>query len=148
MHSLKTLLLKLNTAMNFFGFQQISPQWMNSMHCLILIVSFMKHYAFMLLFRLEYKLSQGYDITEYEAASHLTEFCRKNKYFIGLAYENISVSGPNAGQPIRPFFGLLLCIADSTCSALPHYSPIKLKAWMINHENLYLKFCDCRRGAL
>jgi hypothetical protein len=144
MHSLKTLLLKLNSVMNFFGFQQISPQWTNSMCCLILIVSFAKCYTFMLLFRLEYKLSQGYDITEYKATLCLMEFRRKNKYFMGLAYENILASGPNAGQPIRPFFSLLLCVADSTCSALPHYSPVKSKAQMIDHENLYLKFCDCR----
>jgi Xaa-Pro aminopeptidase len=101
----------------------------------------------MLLFQLEYKLSQGYNITAYETASCFMEFCRKNKYFMGLVYENILASGPNAGQPIRPFFGLLLCIADLMCSALPHYSPVKLKAWMIDHENPYLKFCDCRRGA-
>jgi Xaa-Pro aminopeptidase len=126
MHSLNTLLLKLNSMMN-------------SMRCLILIVLFAKRYAFMLLFWLEYKLSQGHDITEYKAASRLMEFRRKNKYFMGLAYENISASGPNAGQPIRPFFSLLLCVADSTCSALPHYSPVKSKAWMIDRENPYIK---------
>ena len=47
---------------------------------------------------LEYKMSQGYDITEYEAAFRLTEYRRKNKYYMGLAYENISASGPNAGE--------------------------------------------------
>ena len=47
---------------------------------------------------LEYKMSQGYDITEYEAAFRLTEYRRKNKYYMGLAYENISASGPNAGK--------------------------------------------------
>lgn len=52
---------------------------------------------------LETKLNEGYDITEYEAAQRLTEFRRKTKHFMGLAYENISASGPNA--------------------ALPHYSP-------------------------
>jgi Xaa-Pro aminopeptidase len=49
---------------------------------------------------LEYKLSQGYEITEYEAASRLTEYRRQNKHFMGLAYENISASGPNAGEII------------------------------------------------
>lgn len=46
---------------------------------------------------LEEKMSQGYEITEYEAAWRLTEYRRHNKYFQGLAYENISASGPNAG---------------------------------------------------
>ena len=46
---------------------------------------------------LEQKLQQGYDITEYEAAWRLTEYRRKNKNYMGLAYENISASGPNAG---------------------------------------------------
>jgi Xaa-Pro aminopeptidase len=47
---------------------------------------------------LEEKLSQGYDITEYEAAWRLTEFRKKNKHYWGLAYENISASGSNAGM--------------------------------------------------
>lgn len=46
---------------------------------------------------LENKLSGGYEITEYEAAWRLTEFRRDNKHYWGLAYENISASGPNAG---------------------------------------------------
>jgi hypothetical protein len=62
-----------------------------------------KHYAFMLLFWLKYKLSQGYDITEYKAASRLTEFFRKNEDFMGLVYKNNLASGPNAGQPVRRF---------------------------------------------
>lgn len=47
---------------------------------------------------LESKLAEGYDITEYEAASRLTEYRRRNKHYMGLAYENISASGPNAGM--------------------------------------------------
>ncbi len=47
---------------------------------------------------LEYKMSQGYDITEYEAAWRLTEFRRMGKYYMGLAYENISATGKNAGK--------------------------------------------------
>ncbi|KAF9455250.1 Creatinase/Prolidase N-terminal domain-containing protein, partial [Collybia nuda] len=57
---------------------------------------------------LETKLSEGYDITEYEAASRLTEFRRHNKHFMGLAYKSISATGPNA--------------------ALPHYTPKKSTA--------------------
>ena len=68
---------------------------------------------------LENKLSQGYEITEYEAASRLTEYRRGNKHFMGLAYENISASGPN--------------------SALPHYSPRKSTAHMIMRDAPYLK---------
>ncbi|KAF9065954.1 Creatinase/aminopeptidase [Rhodocollybia butyracea] len=64
---------------------------------------------------LDEKLSQGYDITEWEAAHRLTEFRRKAKHFMGLAYQNISASGPNA--------------------ALPHYAPKKYDTDMI-HRNL------------
>ncbi|KIJ99845.1 hypothetical protein K443DRAFT_101521 [Laccaria amethystina LaAM-08-1] len=67
---------------------------------------------------LDQKLNDGYDITEYEAASRLTEFRRKNKNFMGLAYENISASGPNA--------------------SLPHYSPKRSTARMIDRETPYL----------
>ncbi|KAF6744915.1 aminopeptidase-P [Ephemerocybe angulata] len=76
-------------------------------------VSFVRFFAW-----LESKLAEGYDITEYEAASRLTEFRKKNKNFMGLAYENISASGPNA--------------------ALPHYSPRKLTAKMIDRETPYV----------
>lgn len=69
---------------------------------------------------LETKLADGYDITEYEAGFRLTEFRRKNKHFMGLAYENISASGPNA--------------------ALPHYSPRKATAAMISRDLPYLKY--------
>ncbi|KAF8893619.1 peptidase M24, structural domain-containing protein [Infundibulicybe gibba] len=76
-------------------------------------VSFVRFLAW-----LEAKLFEGYEITEYEAASRLTEFRRHNKNFMGLAYENISASGPNA--------------------ALPHYSPRKTTARMIDKETPYL----------
>jgi Xaa-Pro aminopeptidase len=46
---------------------------------------------------LEEKLNKGYDITEYEAAFRFTEYRRSNKHFMGLAYQNISASGPHAG---------------------------------------------------
>jgi len=67
---------------------------------------------------LEHKIQQGYDITEYEAAWRLTEYRRQNKHYWGLAYENISASGPNA--------------------ALPHYSPTKSGARMIDRDTPYL----------
>ena len=68
---------------------------------------------------LEYKISQGYDITEYEAAWRLTEFRRMGKNYRGLAYENISAAGPNA--------------------ALPHYVPHKKDEIMIQRDAPYLK---------
>lgn len=47
---------------------------------------------------LEQKMSQGYDITEYEAGWRLTEYRRQNKHYMGLAYASMSASGPNAGR--------------------------------------------------
>ncbi|KAI0338240.1 Creatinase/aminopeptidase [Trametopsis cervina] len=67
---------------------------------------------------LEYKIGQGYDITEYEAAWRLTEFRRKGKNYVGLAYENISASGKNA--------------------ALPHYVPRKADEVMLSRDEPYL----------
>jgi Xaa-Pro aminopeptidase len=69
---------------------------------------------------LDEKLNQGYEISEYEAAFRLTEYRRHNKHFMGLAYENISASGPNA--------------------ALPHYVPTKAGARLIDRETPYLKY--------
>ncbi|OBZ70561.1 putative Xaa-Pro aminopeptidase P [Grifola frondosa] len=67
---------------------------------------------------LEEKMTEGYDITEYEAAWRLTEYRRMNKHYMGLAYENISASGPNA--------------------ALPHYVPRKSDETMIDRDTPYL----------
>jgi len=67
---------------------------------------------------LEEKLSEGYDITEYEAAFRLTEYRSTNKHFMGLTHEAISASGPNA--------------------ALLHYSPTKSIVAMINRDAPYL----------
>ncbi|KDQ55672.1 hypothetical protein JAAARDRAFT_133670 [Jaapia argillacea MUCL 33604] len=76
-------------------------------------VAFVKWFAW-----LEFKLSQGYEITEYEAAFRLTEYRRHQKHFMDLAYENISASGPNA--------------------ALPHYSPSRSTARVIDRDTPYL----------
>ncbi|EPS97203.1 hypothetical protein FOMPIDRAFT_38540 [Fomitopsis schrenkii] len=67
---------------------------------------------------LEQKIQQGFEITEYEAAWRLTEYRRQLEKYQGLAYENISASGPNA--------------------ALPHYSPRKATARFIDQETPYL----------
>ena len=69
---------------------------------------------------LENKMAQGYEVTEWEAGHRLTEFRRQHKpEWMGLAYENISATGPNA--------------------ALPHYSPKKGNALVISRETPYLK---------
>jgi len=88
---------------------------------------------------LEDKLSQGYDITEYEAAWRLTEFRKKNKHYWGLAYENISASGPNAGTyyPLHP---ILTQRSYYYSIALPHYSPTKHGARTIDRDTPYLKY--------
>ncbi|KAJ8463214.1 hypothetical protein ONZ45_g17659 [Pleurotus djamor] len=68
---------------------------------------------------LEAKLGEGYDITEYEAAFRLTEYRRQHKkHYMGLAYANISATGPNA--------------------ALPHYVPHKSTAAIIDRNTPYL----------
>ena len=45
---------------------------------------------------LEERLAGGYAVSEWEAANRLTEYRRKAKNYMMLAYENISASGPNA----------------------------------------------------
>jgi Xaa-Pro aminopeptidase len=47
---------------------------------------------------LDEKIAHGYEITEYEAAHRLTEFRSRSELYQGLAYENISACGPNAGR--------------------------------------------------
>lgn len=47
---------------------------------------------------MDHKINQGYQITEYEAGWRLTEFRREGEHYRGLAYQNISAYGPNAGQ--------------------------------------------------
>ncbi|KAG6902507.1 hypothetical protein C0995_015699 [Termitomyces sp. Mi166 len=76
-------------------------------------VAFVKFLAW-----LEGKLQDGYDITEYEAASRLTEMRRSGKHFMGLAYKSISATGSNA--------------------ALSHYTPRKSTAKFIERDTPYL----------
>lgn len=67
---------------------------------------------------LDEKMAQGYDITEWEAAWRLTEYRRRNKHYMGLAYESISASGPNAGESSAsipmPYDGMLTAVVRST----------------------------------
>ncbi len=67
---------------------------------------------------LDEKMAQGYDITEWEAAWRLTEYRRRNKHYMGLAYESISASGPNAGESFRtmPYDGMLTAVVRSTAA--------------------------------
>ncbi|KAI0035561.1 peptidase M24, structural domain-containing protein [Vararia minispora EC-137] len=67
---------------------------------------------------LEETMAKGVQVSEWEAAWRLTEFRRKAKNFMGLAYENISAWGPNA--------------------ALPHYSPRKRDCLLIGADAPYL----------
>jgi len=76
---------------------------------------------------LDDKMAKGFKITEWEAAWRLTEFRSKTKNYMGLAYENISASGPHV--------------------ALPHYHPFKNGSYLIDKENPYLndsrgQYCD------
>lgn len=49
--------------------------------------------------RLEKRMKggKGSELTEWEAAEQLTALRAKNDHFAGLAYENISATGENAG---------------------------------------------------
>ena len=70
---------------------------------------------------LEEKLAQGYEITEYEAAWRLTEFRKHNKHYWGLAYQNISASGANAGMYLSTdscYDSLILLILYISSSSL------------------------------
>lgn len=87
---------------------------------------------------LEQKIQQGFEITEYEAAWRLTEYRRQLEKYQGLAYENISASGPNAGEPYT--VPVVAHCADRTLSALPHYSPRKATARFIDQESPYMKY--------
>jgi len=64
------------------------------------------------------KMSKGFEITEWEAAWRLTEFRRKAKNNMGLAYETISASGSNA--------------------TILHYHPLKSDSYIINKDIPYL----------
>ena len=64
------------------------------------------------------KMSKGFEISELEAAWRLTEFRRKAKNYMGLAYEPISATGPNA--------------------AFPHYHRLKSDRYIISKDTPYL----------
>jgi Xaa-Pro aminopeptidase len=47
---------------------------------------------------LDEQMRAGQTLTEWEAAEELTHYREKGAHYWGLAYENISASGPNAGE--------------------------------------------------
>lgn len=46
---------------------------------------------------LDEKMAKGEPVSEWGASQKLTEYKRLNEEFVGLAYENISATGPNGG---------------------------------------------------
>ncbi|RSH90625.1 hypothetical protein EHS25_001230 [Saitozyma podzolica] len=69
---------------------------------------------------LEEVLAKGEKWTEYDAAMMLESFRRQNKWFMGLSFDTISSTGPNA--------------------AVIHYSPPKFDSTVIDPNAMYL--CD------
>ncbi|WVR03380.1 hypothetical protein IAU60_000371 [Kwoniella sp. DSM 27419] len=69
---------------------------------------------------LEDVLRKGEQWTEYDAATKLEEYRRENKWFMGLSFETISSTGPNA--------------------AIIHYAPPKEGSAVIDRNQMYL--CD------
>ncbi|KAJ7239839.1 peptidase M24, structural domain-containing protein [Mycena rebaudengoi] len=67
---------------------------------------------------LDTKLSNGYNITEWEARQCLIRFLQVGEYFLGLARPIMSASGPNAARP--------------------HYWPPRSTAQKIDRETPYL----------
>ena len=47
---------------------------------------------------LDEKIRKGHEVDEHEAGRRLTMFRKEASGFVGLAYENMSASGPNAGE--------------------------------------------------
>lgn len=86
----------------------------------------------------------GQSITEWEAAEELTHYREEGANYWGLAYENISASGPNAGEYQTPvsssdWFGLT---PYSSSVALPHYSAAEDTAAVIDAHTPYLKYAN------
>jgi hypothetical protein len=92
---------------------------------------------------LDEQLRSGVKLTEWEAAEELTHYREENIHYWGLAYENISASGANAGALFHPHRA---CSADRwrltclRCIALPHYSAAEDTAAIIDTTTPYLKY--------
>ncbi len=67
---------------------------------------------------LEDKIQSGAKVNEWDAAEELTKYRKGNQNFAGLAYSNISATGPNA--------------------ALPHYEPTATSSSIIDRATPYL----------
>ncbi|OCF44256.1 xaa-Pro aminopeptidase [Kwoniella heveanensis CBS 569] len=82
-------------------------------------VALARYYAW-----LEDVLQRGEKWTEYDAATKLEEYRKENKWFMGLSFETISSTGPNA--------------------AIIHYAPPAEGSAIIEKEQMYL--CDSGAG--
>ena len=96
----------------------------------------MTHFQVRWMAWLDNKFRMGFAITEFEAAERLTEFRKETQKFMGLAYENISASGPNAGSLLSMIS--LLYVLKPISLAIPHYSPTRSNARMIDRTTPYL----------
>ncbi|KAG9044466.1 hypothetical protein FS837_008111 [Tulasnella sp. UAMH 9824] len=67
---------------------------------------------------LDEKMAKGEPVSEWGASQKLTEYKRLNEQFVGLAYENISATGPNG--------------------AIPHYTPTRTNALLIDTRTPYV----------
>lgn len=89
---------------------------------------------------LDHKFRNGFEVTEWEASEKLNDFRREMPLFVGLAYETISATGPNAGQffCVSLFILFLLGRILIIAAALPHYTPSRLGALPISRDTPYL----------
>ncbi|KAG8900170.1 hypothetical protein FRB99_006199 [Tulasnella sp. 403] len=67
---------------------------------------------------LDEKMAKGEPVSEWGASQKLTEYKRLNEEFVGLAYDNISATGPNG--------------------AIPHYTPTRTNALLIDGRTPYV----------
>lgn len=67
---------------------------------------------------LDEKMTKHEPVSEWGASQKLNELKRENQEFVGPAYENICATGPNA--------------------ALPHYTPTRTDALLIDHRTPFL----------
>jgi len=81
---------------------------------------------------LDHKFRSGFEITEWEASEKLNDFRKEMPLYVGLAYETISASGPNAGKLLSCLLLLLKTKIDHHCSPATLYA---VKAWRIAHQS-------------
>lgn len=89
---------------------------------------------------LDEQIRGGAQITEWEAAEELTAIRSAGAHYWGLAYENISATGANAGMSSAYSPYLIYKYAYVSFAALPHYSATEDSTAIINTVTPYLKF--------